>query len=480
MRIEFPKSRFSRRVTGGIIVMLLLFTASFVLYQLSREKRYKIELLNTQLQDYNHQLHETLAGAGQPEPAAIDSFLASHPKPGLRLTVVMPGGTVAYDNVHRDVASLPSHLRRKEVEQALSTGTGYDINRTSETLGQDYFYSATRFGNPGYVIRTALPYNLQLAGQLRANHYYLWFATGLLLLLVVMVWRFGMHLDRHIIRLRAFAVRAENGEPLDTPELLSFTDDELGEIAERIIVLYRRLKETRQQQDKLKRELTQNIAHELKTPVASIQGYLDTILSQPQLDEATRTHFLEQSFSQVTRLTSLIADILILNRLDEVGGMQLGDLETVDLGQAVERVMADTDHAARRQGMTWQVAMPTGAVSVLGTEKLVYSIFRNLADNAIAYAGKGAAITLSITQEQDRWKITFADNGAGVPAQHLPRLFERFYRVDKGRSREMGGTGLGLSIVKNSVTAMGGQIAVAGGEGQGLAFIITLPSAAAG
>ncbi len=256
---------------------------------------------------------------------------------------------------------------------------------------------------------------------------------------------------------------------------MSFSDDELGEVAWRIIVMYRQLKETKQEQDKLKRQLTQNIAHELKTPVASIQGYLDTILTQPDMDELTKKSFLEKSFSQVTRLTSLIRDILILNRLDEVPSGSVDPMEVIDVKQIFSQVIVDTEQGLKRQEMQWETYLPDEKVYVVGTEKMVYSIFRNLTDNAIAYAGKGTTISVRIVKESQCWHITFADNGVGVPANHLSRLFERFYRVDKGRSRDMGGTGLGLSIVKNSVLAMHGHIAVGKGVEKGLMFSITLP-----
>ncbi len=473
--MHLPQSRFSRRILFAILAILTLFALLLVLFQLSREKKFRIELLNTQLQDYNRQLNESLTSSGSLTQTWLDDFLAAHPVENLRLTVVLKSGAVVYDNLYTDVASLPSHRERKEIRTAISRGSGYDIYRMSETLGNDYFYSATYYPHGGYVIRTALPYNIRLQDQLRADYLFFWFALALLVLLVFTVWRFCCHLDQHIICLRTFAEKAENGEPLDTPDLMSFRDDELGEVAERIIVMYRRLKETRQEQDKLKRELTQNIAHELKTPVASIQGYLDTILSQPGMDEQTKRHFLEQGFKQATRLTSLIRDILILNKLDDASARSVDAIEVVDIKQVVTQVMTDTEQGLRRQEMKWETSIPYEKVPVMGTEKNVYSIFRNLTDNAIAYAGRETTITLKIKRDETHWHILFADNGVGVPAEDLPRLFERFYRVDKGRSRDAGGTGLGLSIVKNTVLSMHGYIALEKGLERGLIFRITLP-----
>ncbi len=476
LHTHLPRSRFSRRILFGILSILTLFALLLVFFQHSREKKYKIEILNTQLQDYNHRLNESMESSGELTQLWLDSFLITHPIENLRLTIVLKEGQVVYDNLYRNVAQLPSHQDRKEIATAISSGSGYDISRVSQTLGEDYFYSATYFPEGGYIIRTALPYNVHLVDQLKADHLFFWFALVLLLFLIGMVWRFCNLIDQHILCLRTFAEKAENGEPLDTPDLMSFNDDELGEVAERIIVMYRRLKDTRQEQDKLKRELTQNVAHELKTPVASIQGYLDTILSQPDMDEETKKSFLEKCFSQVTRLTALIQDLLILNRLDEAPTANIDPPEVVNVKQVINQVVTDTEQALKRQEMTWNIHLPDEQIYVMGTEKMVYSIFRNLTDNAISYAGKETTISLQIAKEEAYWQTTFADNGVGVPAQQLPRLFERFYRVDKGRSREIGGTGLGLSIVKNSVLAMHGHITLEKGLEKGLIFHIAIPA----
>ncbi len=474
--VHFPKSKFSRRILLVILTILTLTVASFALFQQTREKKYRVELLNTQLQDYNRQLNESLESRGRLTQEWLDSFLVSHPKDNLRLTIVLKDGTVVYDNLYRDVSQLPSHENRKEIAAAISRGSGYDINRVSQTLGEDYFYSATYFPKGDYVIRTALPYNTHLIDQLRTNHLTLWFALIFLLLLMYTVWRFCNQIDHHIVCLSTFASKAENGEPLDTPDLVPFNDDELGEVAERIIVMYRRLEETKNEQDRLKRELTQNVAHELNTPVASIQGYLDTILTQPDMDEETKKVFLEKSFSQVIRLAALIKDLLILNRLDEVPGTNIDTNVVVDIKQVFTQVVTDTEQALKQQEMKWDISLPSEKIYVMGTEKMVYSIFRNLTDNSIAYAGKETTISVKISKENSYWHISFADNGVGVAAYHLPRLFERFYRVDKGRSREIGGTGLGLSIVKNSVLAMHGYISVEKGIEKGLVFKITIPA----
>lgn len=221
----------------------------------------------------------------------------------------------------------------------------------------------------------------------------------------------------------------------------------------------------------LKRQLTQNIAHELKTPVASIQGYLETILENPNANDKMKQQFLERCYAQSQRLASLLHDISTLNRLDDAPDMV--DFETVDINAMVTGIIKDTALQMSERKMRFDNRLPQG-VTVRGNQSLLYSVFRNLTDNAIAYAGEGTTITLTASLTDGMWSFTFSDNGVGVPYEHLPRLFERFYRVDKGRSRKMGGTGLGLAIVKNSVLLHGGTISVSNNITGGLRFDFTL------
>ena len=294
-----------------------------------------------------------------------------------------------------------------------------------------------------------------------------------MVLLTVTLYRFTRRLGMNVMKLRTFASRADHNESLETEDLIDFPDDELGEIAEKIIKIYKRLQHTKREQSILKRQLTQNIAHELKTPVASIQGYLETILDNPNINEEMRHQFLQRCYAQAQRLTSLLRDISTLNRMDDASDM-LTDFDTVDISQIVANIQKETALQMEENSMTFVNKLPAGII-VKGNHSLLYSVFRNLTDNAIAYAGTGTTITLSANDGEDgKWHFTFSDNGVGVPYEHLARIFERFYRVDKGRSRKMGGTGLGLAIVKNAVLLHGGAISVKNGETSGLVFSFTL------
>ena len=219
-------------------------------------------------------------------------------------------------------------------------------------------------------------------------------------------------------------------------------------------------------------DFLRTVAHELKTPVASIRGYMETLLENPDLDEATRNQFIARSHRQTERLASLLSDIATLSRMDFAPANH--PHEVVDLTQLVCDMVLELSLQLEEHRQTFQNLLPDD-ITIEGDPSLFYSIFRNLTDNAMAYAGDKAVITLTASMEGPYWHFTFYDNGPGVDQKHLKRLFERFYRVESGRSRAQGGTGLGLAIVKNAVALHGGTIHVMNRPGGGLQFDFTLP-----
>ena len=227
-----------------------------------------------------------------------------------------------------------------------------------------------------------------------------------------------------------------------------------------------------EEESRMKRQLTQNVSHELKTPVSSIQGYLETILSNPDLSPDKRQFFLERCYSQSTRLTGLLRDISVLNRLDEAS--EMFDLTEVNITKLIAEIQKECSQDMEEKHITSEIILP-GDPTVFGNNSLLYSIFRNLYDNAIAYAGENIKITVNCYKEDPKYYyFSFSDNGVGIPEEHINRIFERFYRVDKGRSRKIGGTGLGLYIVKNGVNFHKVQISAKSSPGKGVTFFFTL------
>jgi signal transduction histidine kinase len=460
-----------RKLYFSVLSLFIIFTVAFIIFQQAREKEYKIEVLNMKLQDYNSRLNDAITYSGNHSEKVLNELISTNTMPKLRITLINRNGKVIYDNIRKDYNNIANHANRKEVREALRTGSGYDIERNSRTLKGDFFYSATYFPQEGFIIRSALPYNNDLSKSLQADQHYIWFALITIIILIFILYRFTSRLDSNITKLRIFAKRADSNVSLDSEELAEFSDDDLGEIAEQIVKMYMRLEKTKKEQDILKRQLTQNIAHELKTPVASIQGYLETILDNTHIDEENKNQFLQRCYAQSQRLTSLLQDISTLNRIDDAP--DLIGFEQVNISNIVTSIIKETSLQLEERHITFHNDLRQD-ITVMGNQSLLYSVFRNLTDNAIAYSGEGTTIHLWETDETDYLHFTFSDNGVGVKEEHLARLFERFYRVDKGRSRKMGGTGLGLAIVKNAIMLHHGSISVRNNPEGGLRFDFTI------
>lgn len=456
---------------GGIF---LLFAVCFSVYQYQREKEYKIDILHSRLQMYNYELMQSLGKQGILCDSLFESYTQSLSIDKMRVTIIDTNGLVLQDNNYQGIDLLPNHLKRTEVQEALAHGNGYDIKRTSESTHETYFYSATRFGD--LVVRSAVPYSAELTESLKADNTFIYFTIALTLLLAIALYLNTRRISRHIGHLREFAVKAEEGEELDHELEQRLPDDELGEISHTIITLYWKLRHSEEDKLRLKRQLTQNAAHELKTPAASIHGYLESILDHPDMPQDKRQHFLERCYAQSERMSKLLMDMSQLTRLDEMPTSLSINKEhnnVIDVVPIIHNVLEDTTLQLKNKGIEPIVELPASIIvssPFAEPESLIYSLFRNLVDNALAYATRATQIL--ITYDNGEFSVT--DNGVGVPPQHLPYLFERFYRVDKGRSRKLGGTGLGLAIVKNTVVAHSGTITALPTPGGGLTVKFTL------
>ena len=233
--------------------------------------------------------------------------------------------------------------------------------------------------------------------------------------------------------------------------------------------MQRRVMQAREQQ---RLSLTQNISHELKTPVASIRGALETILMHPEMPNEQRRQFLERAYQQAGRLSNLVEDISTINKLDTQA--ELYNRLELELYTVVKNVVEDVSIRAEQLGATITYNVPQHLI-ISGNYTLLYSIFRNIVDNALTYGGMNAHVSIDcIGQDIEHIYFSIKDNGPGVPPESLPHLFERFYRVDTGRSRKSGGTGLGLSIVKHAVQFHGGSITALNRPEGGLEFRFSL------
>ena len=222
----------------------------------------------------------------------------------------------------------------------------------------------------------------------------------------------------------------------------------------------------------LKQEMTNNIAHELKTPVSSIRGYIETLLEQPNITPDKQHFFLERTYSQIVRLSDLIRDIALITKTEEAS--ELFDKERVNVHNTLQEVIDDLHDPIIAHGINVRNEINPQTV-IEGNKTLVYAIFRNLIENSINYAGDNISIGVNNYMEDNEfYYFSYYDTGQGIEENHLNRIFERFYRVCEGRSRQNGGSGLGLSIVKNAVLFHKGDISAKNRKDGGLEFLFSL------
>ena len=222
----------------------------------------------------------------------------------------------------------------------------------------------------------------------------------------------------------------------------------------------------------LKQQLTSNIAHELKTPLASIKGYIETVLNNQPLPEEKQEFFLSRAYSQAERLTSLINDVSLLNNIEDAG--ELFQFKQVDIKKIVDEVYKNFANRMNERNISFEARVKKGTI-IRGNESLLFSVFQNFVENSINYGGTDINISIKVYHEDEKFYFfSYSDDGEGIPQKHLLRIFERFYRVDHGRSREKGGTGLGLAIVKNAIQLHKGNISVKDNLTKGVEFLFSL------
>ncbi len=361
--------------------------------------------------------------------------------------------------------------------------SGKDLDDSSDDI--TFLYYVRNISN-GYTAYVLLPYTkvVELSVSASTTRFWLIFFT-IAVFITVMAYISSQYFSKNIRILRDFANKAAD-DPDFVATGMDFPHDEMGDISRKIISIYnQRIKEMERREkehkvalnaiedkERMKRELTGNINHELKTPVGVIQGYLDTIVDDPDMTPETRERFLKKAQQNVHRLTALIADITAITKLDSGG--KLVNVEEADFHDLVFKLDNYVTENKLLGKMKFFYDIPLRC-KVVGNDSLLTSVILNFIKNSVAYS-QGKECHLNCIGEDDKmYYFTFYDDGIGVPPEHLPHMFERFYRVNAGRSRETGGTGLGLSIVEVTITTLGGTIDVQNRLPRGLEYHFSLP-----
>ena len=348
----------------AISVFFLAYVLVFAVYQAYREREYKKELA------------------------------------GVRVTIIDTDGVVLMDT-EKDPHTMPNHLQRHEVQQALHEGYGFDISRTSETDGERYFYSATYFPESGQIIRSAIPYPGEKADAPITNKGYIALSVIIFLLLSAMLFFYTRRVGRHVD--------------------------------------------------------------------STIEDFRQTLAAHPDLSLEQRQQFLGKCMSQAQRMTALLSDMSTLTRLDNMQ-TTLTEKQAVDMVEIARQAIEDVRPMLDQKQIAIALDMPP-KLPMQGDYNLLYTVYRNILDNSILYSG---CTKISVTGNT-QYEFAITDDGTGIDEKHLPHLFERFYRVDKGRSRDMGGTGLGLAIVKNALSLHGGICSAELTKPHGLTIRFSIP-----
>lgn len=373
-------------------------------------------------------------------------------KDDMRVTWIDTDGTVLYDN-DLEATQLPNHKDRPEVEEAFNSGEG-ECMRESDTMRMNTYYYALRLEN-----KTVL----RLATQARSVYSVFLTASPYVLLILVVIIYICVFLAHFLTKqlLRPIEQLAENmEETVEEPvykELVPF------------VHMIRKQHENILMAAKVRQDFTANVSHELKTPLTAISGYAE-LIENHMVSPDQETHFAREIQQNATRLLSLINDIIRLSELDS-GESDMLNYEQLDLDQVARECVTNLQMNAQKRNVT---LFYEGQSCMLRADRgMLCELIENLCQNAIRYNNEGGQVHVQVATEKDRPVLVVKDNGIGIPKDQQERIFERFYRVDKSRSKQTGGTGLGLAIVKHIVELHDAALHLESEPGRGTTITVT-------
>ena len=447
---------FGALILNGLIFYLV--GSRVILNSSTRDMLYMLEVLDGSL-DYESDLEKTMK--------KLDSVMDGN---NSRLTVIDLDGTVVADT-QAQMDEMDNHLDREEIQDAIEKGSGY-ARRRSDTLDEGMLYVAYHSKNADVILRAAVPYS---GFQ---QYLPLFFPASALSLLVAVVGSF-------IVTTRLVSSITKPLQDI-SKEMLKVKGDytelnfehcqypEINVIADTTMKMSKNVKDYLNQIEKermIRQEFFSNASHELKTPITSIQGYAELLESGMIQDESTKADFASRIKKEAVRMTGLINDILMISRLEAK------EAEVTFSDVRVSVLLEEIIDSLKPQAAEAQVFVHVDCQPLMIHANLqqMRELLTNLISNAIKYNRPGGQVWINIRETDGQMVIRVKDNGVGIPSDSLDRIFERFYRVDKGRSRKQGGTGLGLSIVKHIVNFYHGTIHVSSEPDMGSEFTVFLP-----
>ncbi|NLL79526.1 MAG: two-component sensor histidine kinase [Clostridiales bacterium] len=388
----------------------------------------------------------------------------------IRITILDQEGKVWADT-DTSAVGLENHLEREEIQMALKSNLGY-ATRYSETIRENMLYAAQRSEHSGYILRIAIPFT-GIKDYLRMIFPMLLLGVAVAFLISIVIGiRFTETVTEPLYEI-SMEMEKAHGEELDF-HFKQYKYEELNIISDATMKLSKEIRDRICQVEnerKIRQEFFSNASHELKTPITAIRGYAELLDNGFAQDEETKKNFIRRIVKTAENMTNLINDILMISRLETkeavvtFSEVRMNPM-VEDVFEALEPIAADYQVSLHRE---------CEPVVVTASAKQLHELFMNLVGNGIKYNKPGGNVWVTVRRKGETLQIEVRDDGVGIPKEDQDRIFQRFYRVDKGRSRKMGGTGLGLSIVKHIVEYYDGSICLKSKLGEGSTFFVSIP-----
>ncbi|MBD5193881.1 MAG: HAMP domain-containing histidine kinase [Paramuribaculum sp.] len=476
--------KYQWRLFFPIVGMMWFLIIVLAVYQYNREVTYRTETIHKQLALINNRIIDAYEQDISLVP--FMNFLGRY----FDNSVLDEMSVSVYDrdgNLIYNIGTPPlKHINGSDdIEGVSNPSEGEAIKGLKEADKGMFYYTVRKSADGKILVHTAMPYTMSITEAISAEQDMWILMLAIAIIVTVMVYYATSYLSRNIGMLRDFATYAASDGQFKIDEN-KFPHDELGDISRQIVKLWREKDAALQasnhehevalhaveEKARIKRQLTNNINHELKTPVGVIRGYLDSLVNTPDLDEATKDRFISRARENVERLCSLLEDVSSITRLEDgSSNIPLSEINFHDLCYSVSSDLITAGMLPENVSFEFDIPLEC---KVRGNQGLLLGMIENLAKNALKYSHCTEFGVHMIAESERYYTFSFYDNGTGVGEEHIPRLFDRFYRVDTGRSRKVGGTGLGLPIVKSTVEALGGTITVRNRSTGGLEFFFTL------